>query len=101
MVDSARYAGSVTLLNASYEPLGRVSFKQAMRMVARKVAAVEEAVEGRTVWLRTCPLLDAARTYPQVVCTVHRGLVEGLLDAAGEPPAGEADGVALDPFAEP
>ena len=40
-------ATTVTLLNASYEPLGKVSFQQAVRMVARKVAAVEEAVEGR------------------------------------------------------
>lgn len=55
------YAGSVMLLNASYEPLGRVSFKQAVRMVARQVAAVEEAVEGRTIgrwpWPRVIRLL--------------------------------------------
>lgn len=54
-------SGSVALLNASYEPLGRVSFKQAVRMVARRVAAVEEAVEGRTIgqwpWPRVIRLL--------------------------------------------
>lgn len=59
------------------------------------------------VLLRTCPLLDAARTYPQVVCTVHRGLVEGLLAAAGgvpgrpAGPAGSTPTVTLEPFAEP
>lgn len=54
-------ATTVALLNASYEPLGTVSFKQAMRMVARKVAAIEEAVEGRTAgpwpWPRVIRLL--------------------------------------------
>ena len=39
--------GSVLLLNASYETLGTVSFKQAVGMLARKVAAIEEAVVGR------------------------------------------------------
>lgn len=33
---------SVTLLNASYEPLGTVSFKHAVRMLFREVAIVEE-----------------------------------------------------------
>jgi 5-methylcytosine-specific restriction endonuclease McrA len=54
-------ATTVTLLNASYEPLGKVSFQQAVRMVARKVAAVEEAVEGRMAgpwpWPRVIRLL--------------------------------------------
>lgn len=33
---------TVTLLNASYEPLGTVSFKHAVRMLFREVAIVEE-----------------------------------------------------------
>ncbi len=45
--------------------------------------------------LTRCPLLAAARTAPEVVCGVHRGLVEGLLHRTG------ADtGVELEPFAE-
>ena len=40
---------SVTLLNASYEPLGRVSFKHAVRMLFREVATVEEAHHGRRI----------------------------------------------------
>lgn len=61
MSTTASYAGSVTLLNASYEALGKVSFQQAIRMVARKVAAVEESVEGRMAgpwpWPRVIRLL--------------------------------------------
>ena len=35
-------AHQVALLNASYEPLGKVSFKHAVRMLFREVALVEE-----------------------------------------------------------
>ncbi len=48
--------------------------------------------------LRTCPLLDAARRYPTVVCQVHLGLVEGMLDALG---ARTGPGLDLIAFAEP
>jgi predicted ArsR family transcriptional regulator len=52
---------------------------------------------GRTVLLRTCPLLDAARRHPEVVCQVHLGLVAGALQAHGEP----SEGLRLEPFARP
>ncbi|WP_235735977.1 HNH endonuclease [Nocardioides alcanivorans] len=42
-------AATVRLLNASYEPMGRVSFQQAMKMLWRRVAIVEEALDGRSV----------------------------------------------------
>jgi len=38
---------SVLVLNAGYEPLHRVSIQHAIRMLARNVAIVEEAVEDR------------------------------------------------------
>ncbi len=47
--------------------------------------------------LRTCPLLDAARRHPEVVCQVHLGLVDGAL-AAHEV---TAPGARLEPFARP
>lgn len=40
---------SVTLLNASYETLGKVSFKHAVRMLFREVAIVEEGHDDRMV----------------------------------------------------
>jgi predicted ArsR family transcriptional regulator len=54
-------------------------------------------VGGTTVLLRTCPLLDAARRHPEVVCQVHLGLVSGALAAFDA----SADGVGLVPFARP
>ena len=50
-----------------------------------------------TVALRRCPLLDTARRYPEIVCSVHLGIVRGALAALG----GEPDRTALLPFAEP
>lgn len=50
-----------------------------------------------TVGLRRCPLLDTARRFPDVVCSVHLGIVRGALSELG----GEPDRTALLPFAEP
>ena len=36
-----------------------------------------------TLLLTRCPVLDAARAHPDVVCALHLGLVEGALEAAG------------------
>ena len=38
---------------------------------------------GDHVTLHACPLLDAARSHPSVVCAVHLGLVEGVLGRRG------------------
>ncbi len=54
-------------------------------------------VGGEAILLRTCPLLDAARRHPEVVCQVHLGLVAGALEAYEEP----SDGLRLVPFARP
>jgi 5-methylcytosine-specific restriction endonuclease McrA len=42
-------ATQVTLLNASYEPLGKVPFKHAVRMLFRNVALVEDGDESRMI----------------------------------------------------
>lgn len=52
---------------------------------------------GPEVLLRTCPLLDAARRHPEVVCQVHLGLVDGALTTFGTPGAAAR----LEPFARP
>lgn len=50
-----------------------------------------------TVRLRRCPLLDAARAQPDIVCPVHLGIVRGALAELG----GEPARAVLLPFAEP
>jgi predicted ArsR family transcriptional regulator len=49
------------------------------------------------VRLTRCPLLDAAKRFPDVVCGVHLGIVRGALEQLGADPSGTT----LQPFAEP
>jgi len=63
-------ATTVTLLNASYEPLGTVSFKQAVRMLFRQVAIVEEGDYSRMV---------GPHAWPQVIRLI-RYIYEKWLD---------------------
>jgi predicted ArsR family transcriptional regulator len=75
--------------------------KDARRRTGRLLADLGFAPEPddalRTVRLVRCPLLDAAREHPEVVCAVHLGLVRGALDNLGADPSGAE----LLPFAEP
>jgi predicted ArsR family transcriptional regulator len=58
----------------------------------------DRAEDGRAlVELRTCPLLDVAAEFPDVICQVHLGLIESAHRRAG----GSAEGVELVPFAAP
>ena len=52
---------------------------------------------GTVVRLTRCPILDAARMHPEVVCGMHLGVVRGALAEFGE----ESRGVSLSAFAEP
>lgn len=47
----------VALLNASYEPLGTVSFKHAVRMLFREVAMVEEGHDDRMIGPHPWPVV--------------------------------------------
>jgi predicted ArsR family transcriptional regulator len=53
--------------------------------------------DGRRVLLRHCPFLEAAEAHAEVVCSVHRGLMDGALAEMGAPLVTER----LIPFAEP
>jgi predicted ArsR family transcriptional regulator len=52
---------------------------------------------GWRIDLRACPFLSVAREHPDVVCSVHLGLIRGTLDRVGAPPLASR----LVPFAEP
>ncbi|MFC6357175.1 helix-turn-helix transcriptional regulator [Luethyella okanaganae] len=53
-------------------------------------------IDEKVIRLRGCPFREAARDHPQVICSVHRGLVERILEARGVERRPE-----LLPFAEP
>ena len=57
----------------------------------------EADATATTVRLTRCPLLEAAHRSPEVVCSVHLGLVSGALEEYGADPEGSD----LVPFAEP
>lgn len=50
------------------------------------------------IQLHACPFRDAARSHPQVVCSVHRGLIEQILETSTI--AGDSSARLL-PFVEP
>jgi predicted ArsR family transcriptional regulator len=52
--------------------------------------------EGEEVRLRRCPYYDLAEQHPEVVCSVHKGLIAGALDELGS----DLD-VELTPFVRP
>lgn len=55
------------------------------------------ADEGARLLLRRCPFIDLARRHPDVVCSMHLGLLQGALEMLGAP--GSAG--ALEPLVEP
>lgn len=53
--------------------------------------------DGDRILLRRCPFLDMAQRHPDVVCSLHLGLVQGALETLGAP----LDVQELDPLVEP
>ena len=84
-------------------PFKRVDADEAMLRLVRAMADIGFAPEAvtkgrrRRVLLHGCPFLEVARNYPEVTCSIHLGLMNGLL-AELEAPL-EVD--RLDPFVEP
>lgn len=77
---------------------GRPAARAQVVALLDKLGFAPEADDRASVVLLTrCPLLDAARRHPDVVCGVHLGIARGALDEHG------ADGsrAQLFPFSEP
>ncbi|WP_203006189.1 helix-turn-helix transcriptional regulator, partial [Frankia nepalensis] len=52
---------------------------------------------GQRILLHACPFIGVARAHPEVVCTLHLGLLRGALEHLAAPPLDTR----LVPFAEP
>lgn len=74
--------------------------EQRILAVLAQLGFAPEAVNGAggAIALTQCPLLDAARRYPAVVCQVHLGIVRGAMEAFGGPAPADST---LIPFAAP
>ncbi|HEV8462836.1 MAG TPA: helix-turn-helix domain-containing protein [Gaiellaceae bacterium] len=53
--------------------------------------------DGDSIEMRRCPFFDVARANPRIVCGLHRGLVDGTLEAGRSP----LRVIQLRPFVEP
>ena len=90
-------------LGAGLDPRGDVGEREAAQVVTGLFAELgfdpELTVneQGRQVWLRGCPFRDAARANPEVVCSVHLGLLRGILSRLGA----SSTTARLTPFVEP
>ncbi|MDN5789994.1 MAG: helix-turn-helix domain-containing protein [Micrococcales bacterium] len=73
------------------------SFRAAEASVIELMDELGFAPEAASTPIRLlqCPMLEVAKERPEVVCSVHRGLVEGALQALGA----SVEGVRLDAFA--
>lgn len=84
------------------EPVGRivqildeVGFEP--RLAGATGAAGAAGPEDVVIELHRCPFLDVAKDHSDVVCGVHRGLMEGALERLQAPGVS----VSLEPFARP
>lgn len=57
----------------------------------------DDAAPGEVIRLRHCPFLEVAESHPDVACSIHLGLMQGVLGELRAPLAAEG----LQPFAEP
>ena len=53
--------------------------------------------DGTTVCMHRCPFYDLARTNPEIICTLHHGIIDGALEEAGS----SLRVIAIRPFVEP
>lgn len=91
--------GEGGLAQGGHAPEGSASVSVAAAEAAA-LALMEDlgfAPEGtsKPIRLKQCPMLAVAKERPDVVCSVHLGLIEGALEEQGV----TADGVRLDAFA--
>lgn len=103
--DAARKAGEVwgRYLAERPAPFQRVDAAAATRQLVRSLDEIGFAPQAvavgrkRQVLLHECPFREAAQEHREVVCSVHLGLMQGLLAEIEAP----IDAVRLDAFVEP
>jgi len=65
------------------------------RLLDQEGFAAEQ--QGDELEMRRCPFYALAESSPQVICTLHHGIIDGVLDEAGSGQTVER----LEPFVEP
>jgi predicted ArsR family transcriptional regulator len=75
--DGAELAPGTPCIDGLIDELDRLGFDPT-------VAAGEDDGDPVTIAFAHCPFRELAETNPDLVCGLHRGLVEGFVEAAGE-----------------
>jgi len=75
-------------LASSAEPSEEVDEAEVIRALAEKLDALWFAPdivgkEPRRLILHNCPFMDSTRRYPQVLCQLHAGMINGYLEEMG------------------
>jgi predicted ArsR family transcriptional regulator len=67
------------------QPGTRPSEEQATREVVELLdqQGFAPQIEDGEIHMRRCPFAELASTHPQIVCTLHRGLIDGALEELG------------------
>jgi predicted ArsR family transcriptional regulator len=101
--DLARQWGSYLVAQGGPKPGARLPARRNLAILQEAMARAgfeprfrREAGDGIEVSMRNCPFRDLADDYRDLVCTLHRGLVEGML-AGLKPPLAVRE---FKPFAE-
>ncbi|WP_129587141.1 helix-turn-helix transcriptional regulator [Arthrobacter alpinus] len=89
--------GAVAAAEVSSKAGGKVARQRVATVLGQAGFGVRGNRDATELTLTTCPIVEAARENPEVVCAVHLGLAKELLSASGLP---EQD-VRLLPFAGP
>lgn len=94
-----RWGAAMTRAAAVERPVDEVGARAELLRILGDVGFAPEVGpdDDRRVLLRHCPFLEAAAAHPDVVCSVHRGLMDGALAEMDAPLVTER----LIPFAEP
>jgi predicted ArsR family transcriptional regulator len=100
--DSQAQARSIGRLWAAQVQAGRPAAPpgdptdELMTMLSTAGFSPVEEVASHEIVLRTCPVLDSAREHPEVVCTIHEGMLGAVTERSGD-----GTRVHLLPFARP
>lgn len=84
MAKVARRTKSFTCLEQLVGELDHLGFEPAVEsLVADDLAAGDAALPATRVAFLHCPFRELAEAYPELVCNVHRGIVEGIVERSG------------------
>jgi len=75
-VDAATYAAAPSCLEALVDRLDRLGFEPSV--------AADASGETAVIAFAQCPFRDLAEAHPDLVCALHRGLVEGFVAEMGD-----------------